>query len=141
MLKPHARHRAPVAKRVERVVVETRDGLDVQDDDEGALRYRGEDGRRERVCRDEEEYDVDVGIGESPGSRTRLVRRIDETCVDDLGLCGETPGDFGMVAEKPVAQPFELRPVGVEPYAEKTDFCGDLCPIHFDFLLFAVQMA
>ena len=122
VLQPDAGHHAAVADRVERGVVQLRHGLDVQDHHERALGNGGQDGRGERVRGDEEEHHVDVGVREQPGRRTRLVGRVDKPRVHHLALLREALPDLCVVAQQVVAQSLELRPIGIQPDAEKTDF-------------------
>ena len=112
-----------VAQLVERLVVDGRGGLQVQNDHRhlGAADDR-QHGRRQGVGRDVQEDQIDVGLAEVVAGTQRLFGRVDQAEVDDLDA---RAASFSSVCCKIAFsrsfEPVELRPVGVEPDAEQAD--------------------
>ena len=102
MLKPDAGHFTAVTEGVECLVIELRDGLQIEqhDGDLGLLDH-GENGGGEGVGGDEQEDDVDIFGFKKGGSLPCSFWRVDHAGVDDVGAHGaDAFTDFAMVAKQ-----------------------------------------
>ena len=114
--------REPLARR-HRLVVEAARRLQVEDHDRH-LRglHRRQHLRGRRVGRRVEHDDVDAAGGEQVARLARALGGVDETGRDDIGAeLGEPPLDVALVAEQPLVQALELRPVGGQADAQEPD--------------------
>lgn len=123
MGKPLAGHARAVAHAVEGRVVDGRFRREIEDDDgdAGAPDDR-QDGGTEGVGRDVEEDEIDIFTAEGVAGLVGFLRGVDETEVDDLHIgAGEFPGDGAEVSFEALLEAGELRPVGIQSYAEESD--------------------
>ena len=123
---PVASHFRAIAKVVECLVVDGLAGLEVHDHDRnlGALSHRKHGGGK-RVSGDIEENDVHLRAPEETPGLGGALRRIHQTRVADFDSgASEFVRDLGDISLEAFLEALELRPVGLEADAKKSDAKG-----------------
>jgi len=120
---PIARHFRSVAKRVECGIVDCWCGRKVEHDDGNlGAPHHWQHGGRERICRDIEEDEIDVGAAQFPACCVGALGAIDEPQIDDFRARPfELLRDATDIPFKPFLKSGKLGPVSVQSNSEKPD--------------------